>query len=69
MSDRRRAAVGLADDHRPDPEGAGARPVLTEQCAYFGDTVAVAGREEGTRWPLDALGEELARPEPARAAG
>lgn len=41
------------------PEGGGARLLMTEQGAYFGDPAAVAGREEGMRELLGLLGVEL----------
>lgn len=43
------------------PSGSGTLLVQTEQGAYFDAENGAEGREEGTRWLLDRLGEELAR--------
>ena len=40
-------------------DGEGTRLVYTEQGSYLGDPEGVAGREEGSRGLLDALGADL----------
>jgi uncharacterized protein YndB with AHSA1/START domain len=63
--DETRISVSLATVEF-EPEGAGTRLVYTEQGAFLDGYDAPAGREQGTRDLLDALGAELGR-EPTTA--
>ena len=42
------------------PDGAGTRLTLTEYGVYLDGFDGAAGREEGTNWLMDRLGQSLA---------